>query len=72
LDYDRLDKVCLLFILLLSSHAYGNPFEQFDRHGNTQLAFEIAAEHLGIPVSNIFHVSCVLFSAIYHTAITRG
>ena len=49
--------------------------EQSDRHANTQLAFEIAAEHLGIPVRSIFHLICIVLTAdrfAYHTAIARG
>lgn len=47
LDYDKLDKVRPLF----SPHFPGVTSTQSDRHGNTRLAFQVAADHLGIPVS---------------------
>ncbi|KAG9315739.1 actinin-like protein [Chiua virens] len=45
LDYDKLDKVRAL----LFSHFSGMTSSQSDRHRNTRLAFQVAADHLGIP-----------------------
>ena len=47
LDYDKLDKArCMIdwpFMVLITR-------PQADRHENTRLALQVAAEHLGIPV----------------------
>ncbi|KAH0832095.1 calponin homology domain-containing protein [Lanmaoa asiatica] len=45
LDYDKLDKVGGF----ISFHFSGVTSTQSDRHGNTRLAFQVAADHLGIP-----------------------
>ena len=47
LDYDKLDKVCTL--RLLNQRRGRLTTAQSDRHGNTRLAFKIAADHLNIP-----------------------
>lgn len=51
---------------------------QSDRHGNTQLAFDVAAEHLGIPVriphswSGYEYRFKRLYISMSHIATPRG
>ena len=48
IDYDKLDKVRKTCQLRTATALTFPP--QTDRHGNTRLAFQVAQDHLGIPV----------------------
>lgn len=62
IDWDGLDKVCLSLTYFYTDSELQHGWltsMQSDAAGNTQIAFDIASEHLGIPVSSGLAVECV-------------